>query len=106
MIKFVKKIWMWILAVVGVVIAIATLGNAVKKTKVRKIKKDIKENQKEIEKNQSEQRKLQEKREAISAGIKENDKKIREIKQTEPSVKAKSAEEAAKSLKRRLNRSK
>ena len=88
MIKLVKKVWMWILAAVGVVIAIATLGSAVKSKKVKKIKKDIKQNQKDIEKNQAEQSKLQERRKTVSTAIKENDK------------------DAAKSLKGRLNRNK
>ena len=90
-------------AILSTLLAIVMIGNAKSKKKQKEIKKDLRSNEKAIAEARIKQAKLNSERKDISSQIKKGAKDINEAKQNKPKIKKKSADEAAKSIKNRLN---
>jgi len=100
--KFIKKFWKFIVAVLSFIIGLVWFMNANSTRKVKKIKKNIKSNEKRTKEVQKKIKKIKEDKKVTKKEISETDKKLKEIKNKKPVVKKKTAKDAATSLKNRI----
>ena len=100
--EFIKKFWKFIVAVVGFIFGLIWFMNANSNKKVRKIKKNIKDNEKKTKEVEQKIEQIKKEKQVTKEKIANTNKELKEIKNKKPVVKKKTASQASKSLKNRI----
>ena len=99
---FIKKFWKVIVAVIGFIFSLIWFMNANSNKKVRKIKKNIKDNEKKTKEVEQKIEQIKKEKQVTKEKIANTNKELKEIKNKKPVVKKKTASQASKSLKNRI----
>ena len=99
---FIKKFWKFIVAVVGFIFGLIWFMNANSSRKVKKIKKNIKDNKSKTKEVEKKIEQIKKDKKVTKQKIKKTDKELKNIINKKPIVKKKTAKKATSSLKNRL----
>tara|TARA_B100000579_G_C22842190_1_gene862193 strand:- start:2992 stop:3303 length:312 start_codon:yes stop_codon:yes gene_type:complete len=102
--KFIKKFWKFIVAVVGFIFGLIWFMNANSNRKVKKIKKSIKNNEKKTKEVEQRIEQIKKEKQVTKEKIANTNKELKEIRNKKPVVKKKTSSQAASSLKNRLKK--
>ena len=100
--EFIKKFWKFIVAVVGFIFGLIWFMNANSNRKVRKIKKNIKNNESKTKEVEKKIEQIKKDKIVTKQKIADTDKQLKEIKNKKPVVKKKTPSQATRSLKNRI----
>ena len=102
--SFIKKFWKFIVAVVGFIFGLIWFMNVNSNRKVRKIKKNIKDNEKKTKEVEKKIEQIKKEKKVTKEKIANTNKELKEIRNKKPVVKKKTGSQAASSLKNRLKK--
>tara|TARA_R110001583_G_scaffold61265_2_gene181297 strand:+ start:5049 stop:5366 length:318 start_codon:yes stop_codon:yes gene_type:complete len=102
--EFLKKSWKWVLGVIGFFIGLVWMFNANSSRKVKKIKKNIRNNENKTSEVDGKIKYIKKKKKVTKKKISDTNQQIKNIKNKKPKVKKKAGKQSAKALRDRLKK--
>ena len=102
--EFLRKSWKWVLGVIGFFIGLVWMFNANSSRKVKKIKKNIRNNENKTSEVDGKIKYIKKKKKKIKKNITTTNQELKNIKKKKPKVKKKSGKQASNSIKDRLKK--
>ena len=102
--EFLKKSWKWILGVIGFFIGLVWMFNANSSRKVKKIKKNIRNNENKTSEVDGKIKYIKKKKKVTKKKISDTNQQLKNVKKKKPKVKKRNGKESRKALKDRLKK--
>jgi len=102
--EFLRKSWKWILGVIGFFIGLVWMFNANSSRKVKKIKKNIRNNENKTSEVDGKIKYIKKKKKVTKKKISDTNQQIKNIKKKKPKVKKRTGKQATNALKGRLKK--
>ena len=102
--EFLRKSWKWILGVIGFFIGLVWMFNANSSRKVKKIKKNIRNNENKTSEIDGKIKYIKKKKKVTKKKISDTNQQLKNVKKKKPKVKKRNGKQSKKALRDRLKK--
>ena len=102
--EFLRKSWKWIIGFVGFFVGLVWMFNANSSRKVKKIKKNIRDNENKTSEVDGKIKYIKKKKKVTKKKISDTNQDLKDIKKKKPKIKKKTPKQATNSIKNRIKK--